>query len=256
MRPGLLGAFILCVAWLSTVAQVLAQDIATEDKGYTIIEALDPPGGETADAYRALAARYSVRTDPAYVTVLDGTLTSGQQQTPRPDGRDARREMPDLNLGGVGVLLIVILVIGGVFLWLKFGGAGTLLNREPSEMAPQQAPAGWDIAGTNAGQDPRSLIEHIAAMADRNEAMVLLLRQCLLTGAQQTETRFARSDTERRAFRRLPRSWRFHEGLGELLRNAELAHYGGRPVSDAAFHASIALGRSILGQSGKGGQGV
>lgn len=256
MRSGLLGACILCFAWPLTTAQVQAQETPDKEASYTIIEALDPPRSETADTYRNLAARYSAKTDPAYVTVLDGNLVSGQENAPIPDNRNTRRETPKLDLGGAGVLMVVLVVIGGIFLWLKFGGAGTLLRREPFEIVPQQVPTGWNIPDANKDQDPRTLLDRIAAMADRSEAIVLLLRHCLLTGAQETKTRFARSDTERQAFRRLPRSWRFYVGLGELLRSAELAHYGGRPVSDEAFKASFVLGKSILGQSGKGDQGV
>ena len=80
--------------------------------------------------------------------------------------------------------------------------------------------------------------------------MVLLLRASLMQAATTTGTRFARSDTEREALRRLPPSILGRSVLGDLLREAELAHYGGREVSEDTLLRCIDRARALFGTKG------
>lgn len=234
----LLGLFVPLA--LLAPAGVCAQE---NQDGYLVVEEAAPPVPVEAEPYLAVAARARAETEAVYVVELEGLLTDGRRAVEQPAPEPVRRA-PDFN--AIGVFATVALVVGAILLWLKFGGAGVLLSREPSEVKPQTAPEGWALGAANPNETPLSLLERIAGMSDRNEAMILLLRHCLLAAADKTGTRFARSDTERRAFSRLPGSWRFHEGLNGLLRRTELAHYGGRPVSENDFTASLDMGRLIL----------
>ncbi len=98
--------------------------------------------------------------------------------------------------------------------------------------------------------DGQALIDRLAAMKDRREALARLLRHCLLAAGEMSDTRFARSDTERDAFARLPAGFQHHDALRALLRDSELAHYGGRPVSEDVFMRNLELGRILLGKGG------
>jgi len=148
--------------------------------------------------------------------------------------------------------LAIGVLLGALFLWLKFGGSGVLLSRDPADStAKNSAPDSWKISAGEINLDANSRLSQIAAMPDRGAAMVLLLRYCLLAAAQTTSTRFARSDTERSAFGRLPKHWPSLAGLETVLQQAELAHYGGRPVTDGVFTNALETGRVILSANQK-----
>ena len=103
---------------------------------------------------------------------------------------------------------------------------------------PQDVVSGGDIFAT------------IHAMADRRAAMVLLLRASLMQAATTSGTRFARSDTERDVLRRLPQTMMGQSILRDLLQQAELAHYGGREVSQDLLNTCIDRARTLFGPSG------
>lgn len=213
--------------------------------GFVIIESSPPPRGEGADDYLGIARRKAARTDVTYATELEGDLSTGRTTRRSFEIRERRG---GADFGGYGALFAALLVLGTLFLWLKFGGTGTLLSRDPrSEDAPDQAPDSWRISRQDIDLDGRSLLARIARMTDRTEALVYLLRYSLLAGARATNIRFARSDTERSAMARLPQSWKHHEALSALLIDAELAHYGGRSVSDDEFTRAMEIGKTILG---------
>jgi hypothetical protein len=153
-----------------------------------------------------------------------------------------------MDLNGFGVLIAVALVVGALFLVLKFGGGGALLAREPRDDTRRKhaTPDAWKM-GDEAVKDADGLLAQIAQMTDRTAAMVLLLRHCLLAAARATDARFARSDTERRAFGRLPDHWVHHTRLEGMLHYTELAHYGGRAVAQDRFDDALDTARGILG---------
>ncbi|WP_085806534.1 hypothetical protein [Roseovarius albus] len=232
---------------LIAVCLVSTPDIApAQAAGDTVIlETLNPPRGDEAQEYLDLSRRKRLRAQVDYVVEVEGDLTSGEIAKQPIDRR--REYQPILNLNGFGVVLALILIGGLLLLWLKFGGSGTLLSREPQDDKPDgPAPKAWKISDEDLKLDGRSLLARIAAMSDRTEAMILLLRHSLLAGAGATQVRFARSDTERSAMARLPKSWQHHQALNVLLQGTELAHYGGRVVSEADFDRALKIGQAIL----------
>ncbi len=83
-------------------------------------------------------------------------------------------------------------------------------------------------------------------MKDYREGMVELLRMSLLLGGEETDTVFARSDTEREAFARIPKTWSQKSNLQKLLRETELVHYGNRPIDETRYKAALDIGRAIF----------
>jgi hypothetical protein len=221
----------------------VAQDVAPDDTRYRVITEVDTPRGADAAIYRDGARRLRIETDAIYVSELEGTLASG----PAPRQRSVSvRSGRDTDLGGFTLVIAVAVLMGLLLVWLKFGGSGVLLARQPEDdRAEAEAPDSWNLQATPA-TETGSLLERIAAMQDRSAALVLLLRHCLLAGARATGTRLARADTERAAFRRIPHSWPRQRGLEALLVQTELAHYGGRPVAEEAFAQALETGRTIL----------
>lgn len=143
------------------------------------------------------------------------------------------------------VLVSLAVVIG---LWMLFGNGGVLLSAAPRDVKKRQgeAPQSWHTSAAEAEEKPNEFLQRIAAMADRRQALVLLLRHCLLHAADVTETRLFRSDTERAVFARLPKNMPERERLANLLTAVELAHYGGRPVADNHFGVLLTAARGLL----------
>jgi hypothetical protein len=232
-----------CLAALTVyVSAAFAQDRDDINKDYVVIERVEPPRAPSLEAYQNVARQNGVQSEVDYVSKVDWQATPENTPTVRP-----RRDGTPVNLDGFGVLLAVIVVGGALLLWLKFGGSGVLLSREPSEGKPKaNAPANWNIGAADMSGSTQGLLDRIASMPDRSAALVLLLRHCLLAAAEATDTRFARSDTERLAFRRLPSQWPLMGGLKTILHRTELAHYGARPVTEDVFSNALAAGRDIL----------
>lgn len=235
---------MLCV-WSFPDAGI-AQTTDQSSTGYSVLDSVTAPVGSSTDDYRAVASRAGARTDVIYASEIDGELT-GEPAKDQPVNNYTRRERAAINLNGFGVLLAVGLVVGALFLWLKFGGGGALLAREPREdkRPKHTTPEAWKM-GNEAIKDADGLLAQIAMMTDRTAAMVLLLRHCLLAAARATDARFARSDTERGAFGRLPAHWVHLSRLETMLQHTELAHYGGRDVAQDRFDDALDAARRIL----------
>ncbi|MBB4236885.1 hypothetical protein [Rhizobium esperanzae] len=169
------------------------------------------------------------------------TATSSPQRQPLIVPRETAVSGP---LAVAVVLAGLIAVIG---LWIRFGNGGVLLASAPREMKRQgEAPESWRTSQAAAEEEPTDFLQRIAAMADRRQAVVLLLRHCLLHAADMTETRLFRSDTERAVFARLPKNMPDRERLANFLTAVELVHYGGRAVAENHFSTLLATARGLL----------
>ncbi|WP_151719145.1 hypothetical protein [Gemmobacter serpentinus] len=224
--------------------------LAAQDGRARVIESADPPRGTLSSQAQRIVATEGARSDMTYALRITGDLAEGRDEVLPPDRRDSGGGMALPRSGPISTGIVILVVLGLLLLWLRFGGAGMLMARAPeAERKPTAAPDAWNISIEDQAGDPRSLIDQIAAMSDRSAALVRLLRHCLLTAASETDTRLLRADTERIAYRRLPGTWRQAPALAEILRRAELAHYGGQPVSEPGFAATLEMGRAILLES-------
>jgi hypothetical protein len=150
--------------------------------------------------------------------------------------------------GPLAVALVLVGLAAVIGLWMRFGNGGVLLSSAPREMKQRQgeAPESWRTSAAEAEEKPNEFLQRIAAMADRRQALVLLLRHCLLHAADVTETRLFRSDTERAVFARLPDHMPDRDRLEDLLTEVELVHYGGRTLAESQFSALLAMARGLL----------
>lgn len=219
---------------------------AQEARPARIEETVTPPRGAGALQVREIAEAQGISSEMIYAERMSGDLAAGRTEVLKPER--SQPDMPTLpEPGPVSTGMVVLLLLALLLVWLRYGGAGMLLTRNPeAERKPTVAPDGWNISAEDQDGDPQTLLAQIAAMPDRSAALVRLLRHCLLTAADETDTRLMRADTERTAYRRLPGSWREAQALAEILRRAELAHYGGQPVAEDRFSATLGLGRAIL----------
>ena len=235
---------VVWVAASAAAAQIVADPVPA---GQPKITAIDPPRSSAADQYRAIAKAAGVQTDATYAARLDGKLRNdGIFVPPKKVAQPADNIAPQMS-GGVGMLLVFAVLLGALALWLRFGGAGGLLAKGPGEISEKSvAPDGWNLTVADAAPAGGDIFATIRGMTDRRAAMVLLLRTSLMQAATTSGTRFARSDTERDELRRLPPSLTGRSVLGDLLQQAELAHYGGRDVSEATLHLCIDRARTLF----------
>lgn len=223
LAAGLWLAATASAAFAQVPLRVLSEDAA--------------PQGAQAEAVQDLARREGTAGKMTYAREV---TTEAEDDLLVPD-RDFRLD------GGISTALVLALVLGVLVLLIRFGGSGALVQRRPEGSPTATAtPDAWNITEVERAGDAGDLLRQIAAMPDRRAALVRLLRHCLLRAADDCGTRFLRADTERAAFRRLPPGWSRHEALGQILRDAELANYGGRPVDEGRFAALLDLGRAIL----------
>jgi hypothetical protein len=235
IRRGVGSALALAATLAASLT--LAQ---TPPDGLTLTT-VDPPRGEAATAYQQ-AARGRAETQASYATDVQGGRLTVDSRPARAPASLPRGPVLD---GNIAMLVVVGGLALALFLWLRFGGGGLLARTPATAPPPLVTPDGWNAQGDDTqGGD---LLARAAAMNDRRAALVLLLRACLLHAAQATQTRLARSDTERRVLARLPGHFAPRALLADLLRRTELAHYGGRAVSEADFEAGLNAARHVLG---------
>lgn len=221
------------------MAQPLTAQTRPEGLDFTTVS---PPLGEGSAAYQATVTG-RVQTQATYATEVRGGRLTVDSRAPQVDLPQLR---PPVLTGNWALLAVIGGLALGLVLWLRFGGGGVLASAPKADRPRAQPPAAWDMASPADRLTGETLLADIVAMPDRRAAMVRLLRHCLLRAAELSDTRLARSDTERRVLARLPASLSVRSDLSALLSRAELAHYGGRPVSDGEFAASLATARALL----------
>ncbi|NNH61770.1 hypothetical protein [Rhizobium laguerreae] len=178
----------------------------------------------------------SAKVEPA-----SNTTKSSPQRKPLMSPRE-----PVVN-GPLAVAVVLVGLIVVIGLWIRFGNGGVLLSSAPRDMKRQgEAPESWRTSAAEAEEKPSDFLQRIAAMADRRQALVLLLRHCLLHAADVTGTRLFRSDTERAVFARLPDNMPDRDRLENFLTAVELVHYGGRTLAESHFGILLTTARGLL----------
>jgi hypothetical protein len=178
----------------------------------------------------------SAKIEPA-----SNTTKSSPQRKPLMSPRE-----PVVN-GPLAVAIVLVGLIVVIGLWIRFGNGGVLLSSAPRDIKRQgEAPESWRTSAAEAEEKPSDFLQRIAAMADRRQALVLLLRHCLLHAADMTGTRLFRSDTERAVFARLPSNMPERDRLENFLTAVELVHYGGRTLAESHFGVLLTTARGLL----------
>jgi hypothetical protein len=199
---------------------------------------LDPPRDPDSAYIDQVPGRVS--TDIRYVDETNANFLTGDRPARRVDV-----PLRGFEGGNYGAPLIIVLVAALLFIFLKFGAGGMLLRADPSgAKKPRKRTKAWGM--TAADKSAGDIMAQVRAFASRREALIFLLRHCLLQAADETQTNFLRADTEREALARLPESWRRFNQLHALMSQTELVHYGGRDIADDAFEAVLNHGAQIL----------
>ncbi len=198
----------------------------------------------SAENYKAQCLQNGVRCT---LTYPEGP-TQAKPEAPRPSEVPPAVSSPPALGGFLGVLIVLIVLGAIIVLWMFFGSGGVLLSRAPMATQPNRSekPENWQSTTRDANEKPRDFLAYIAAMPDRREALVQLLRQCLLQSAKRTGTHVLRSDTERTVFVRLPKKMEHRDELRRLLLQTELAHYGGKVPAESDFSELLQVAQPLL----------
>ncbi|MBY3043647.1 hypothetical protein [Rhizobium leguminosarum] len=242
-NPGLLVALLLAAS--AQLSPGWAQDSDSQQ-----VEGGDHQKSAVGAEYAAQCQQNGLRCTLVYGDVpgkaepASNTTKSSPQRKPLMIPREPVVSGP---LAVAVVLIGLIVVIG---LWLRFGNGGVLLSSAPRDIKRQgEAPESWRTSAAEAEEKPSDFLQRIAAMADRRQALVLLLRHCLLHAADVTGTRLFRSDTERAVFARLPDTMPDRDRLENFLTAVELVHYGGRTLAESHFGILLTTARGLLSSS-------
>ncbi|MEM9780969.1 MAG: hypothetical protein AAF899_00695 [Pseudomonadota bacterium] len=107
-------------------------------------------------------------------------------------------------------------------------------------------PTGRRVSVNGQSADTPPSLEEAVAEADRRRALAMLAEAALIEAARQNGQRLGRAMTMRDALFRIPGAWRGRDALARLARAAEIAHFGGRSVSEDSFAEHLAEARRIF----------
>ncbi|MEM7742748.1 MAG: DUF4129 domain-containing protein [Pseudomonadota bacterium] len=174
----------------------------------------------------------------------EATVAEQQVEVEPPRDREAELELSRWTWGivfaAILVAVIVIFVMNGGGIAARFGSPD-----EDGRMAPDARRTG--PLGTAIDDGPvEQFLAKLAVMKDRREALILLVGRALEDAAQTNELRLGRAQTARDALRALPSGWRHLGALGDLVRQAELVHFGGRDITEDRWRECLAAATPIL----------
>jgi hypothetical protein len=223
---------------------------------FFVILAPMPPLSADIPAERSDAARaYLSAIEPRGVDAQVVYLTPGDRlpetsfvppPPPAPVDVDADFAMSRIVLTALGVaaLLAVLFVVS------RFGGARSASFARPPDAARrrQAAPAAPPLTPDTLDLGALDLAR-ITLIADRRAALEALWLAALARAATAHGLTIGRSWTARDALKRVPGAWPHRAALTRLARAAELAHFGGRDVTEDQFRTLIDAAAPIFGRT-------
>ncbi|MEO1491756.1 MAG: DUF4129 domain-containing protein [Pseudomonadota bacterium] len=146
-----------------------------------------------------------------------------------------------------GVLLAFL-----IFVIVKNSGAVKVSFKATNEQSRRKAdaPSNGMTIGASSDQPIDSFLERLKSMADRREALILLVSRALELAAEKNNIRLGRAQTARDVVRVLPKSWTHFAVIRRLVREAEIVHFGGRDVSEERWDDCLAAARPIFAGAG------
>lgn len=164
---------------------------------------------------------------------------------PPPSGTPDDRQRIELGPWTVGAVFAAILA-SVLLLATRFGGVRAVSFARPpgrGDRRARRAPAGRAVPVDDPGPDS---LDAIAGMADRGRALHVLLERALERAAAANGQRIGRSQTVRDVLRALPAAWPLLPALRAVAAQAEVVQFGGRALSEEAFHACLEAARPLF----------
>lgn len=242
MRATIAGIFLtlslLAGAGTDSRAQMTTEDV------------IDP--GPRDEAVERAISRERSQVDVKYIRP-DADFRAGEDiQIKIPDKPESPEEVRQADRTTSGVLaflliagVIVVLVLFGNRINVSFGK--TSEEKRKARAAAERE--GRLLSGVDLPRD--GILEHLAKMADRRRALILLTGLALERAAKLNGLTLARAQTARDVLRILPRQWPHMGAMRQLVRQAEIVHFGGRDLAEDAWQGCLDAARPIFaGQEG------
>ena len=94
------------------------------------------------------------------------------------------------------------------------------------------------------------VLDHLAGMADRRRALILLTGLALERAAKLNGLTLARAQTARDVLRILPRGWQHFDAMRQLVRQAEIVHFGGRDLAEETWQTCLSAAVPLFAGEG------
>lgn len=241
-KPVVLGS---CFAVLITAGAATSQE--------AVLDGLDTrPSG---DAYAASIRFRGIQSTVGYYDPTRPPPPLETRETPQRDrAGDESGAAPGLEFGfryGQETLIVVtsVVLLAIAYLFARHGGRLPVsFARGPSDGdarsgARRASPSRKDIPLPNS-------LEAIAAMPDRQAALIALCKSLLARVVTAQGVLMQRSWTDRDTLRRVPTGFAHRAALQDLVFASERVQFGGRNVSEAEFLAHLDQARPAWGASG------
>lgn len=226
----LLGAICILAMASVSLAQITADDV--QDTG--------APNEAYLDAVRGVQTKVIyLRPEAAFVPGDDVKI-----DVPKPpEQTQASWETQRWIL--IGVFAVVLLL---VFLMVaRFGGKISVsFGAEPKDDSRAGITDAEREVEAVLRQPMDQFLDTLRAMADRREALILLVSRALDRAAEANQVRLGRSQTARDVLRVLPRTWTYMPALRKLVREVEVVHFGGRDLPEDQWLDCLELAAPII----------
>ena len=230
--------------------------IAT-DAGAAITEddIVDP--GEINQDYRDAIRGRGLQADIVYLrpeTDFRPEETERLVVIPEPE-EEREREVSVTTSRWVWGLTFGALLLGLIALFVIYGGnIAVSFSSQPTDGRRDEDEETLEIDPERAAlmaQPLDSFLESLRRMADRREALILLVSRALERAATLNDLRLGRSQTARDVLRILPRSWSHIGNMRRLVREVEIVHFGGRDLPEEIWEECLDAARPIFGERGR-----
>lgn len=148
------------------------------------------------------------------------------------------------------VIFLGLILAAVIYVIVKNSGAVSVsfkATNEGTRKATDGPDAGLTL-GALSDQPIDSFLERLRAMADRREALILLVSRALELAAEKNDIRLGRAQTARDVVRVLPKSWTHMAVIRRLVREAEIVHFGGRDISEERWDDCLAAAKPIFAE--------
>ncbi|MEM1160788.1 MAG: DUF4129 domain-containing protein [Pseudomonadota bacterium] len=161
-----------------------------------------------------------------------------------PDPEPTQQEQRSANRWTTGLIFGAFL-LAVIVVFALFGGSMQVSFRRQND-GSVSSNAGMTDADELSSLPIDGFLERIAAMADRREALILLVSRALERAAQLNGLTLGRAQTARDVMRVIPRTWSHREALNGLVREVERVHFGGRDLSEEGWQDCFGAARPIF----------
>lgn len=166
---------------------------------------------------------------------------------------DVPREDQDSETSGAAVRWTIGLIAFAVFAAIVYvfvvnsNSVGVSFRTTRDDNRRGDATGGQNMEEDDlSGQPLDEFLTRLAAMADKREALILLVSRALQRAADMHNLRLGRAQTARDVLRILPVAWPHMQTMRGLVREAEIVHFGGRDITSERWEECLDAARPIF----------